>query len=223
MITRIQRLAVVAASCLALSFPILANDIPNPATISTETTATAAKAIAIEGLPTDAPREGTLVTVDLTTNTAYLFRDGDLVAKSLVGTGSDKVLRKGKKTWWFRTPRGLHSVVRRIPNPIWTKPDWAFIEEGKAVPPPNSKKRQVKGKLGKYALDLGDGILLHGTDDPNSFGRKVSHGCIRVPEEMLSTLWQHAAIGTTVYIYESSPDLSIAESKGLNDLDFKLK
>jgi hypothetical protein len=216
LITRIQRLAVVAASSLALSFSLLANDnIPTPPP--------ATEAVSIEGLPAEAPRSGVLVTVDISTNTAYLFRDGELVAKSLVGTGSDKVLKKGKRTWWFRTPRGMHTVVRRIPDPVWTKPDWAFIEEGKAVPPPDSKKRQVKGKLGKYALDLGDGILLHGTDDPNSFGRKVSHGCIRVPDDMLATLWQHAAIGTTVYIYESTPDMSVAQSKGKNDLDFKLE
>lgn len=172
----------------------------------------------VDGLPEGAPTEGTVVTVDLSTHTAYLFRDGELVQKSLAGTGSDKVLKKGRKIWWFRTPRGKHKVVRKIVDPIWTKPDWAFIEEGKKVPPPNSPKRQVKGKLGKYALDLGDGILIHGTDDPNSFGKKVSHGCIRLPDDMLETLWKEVKIGTEVYIFESAPPEQQA-SKGLNDLE----
>ena len=235
--TRTNRIALMVASSLLLSLPLFATDIPTPAPaaptalstpaqtagqINTQNDITTAPNLLAEGLPQDAPRDGVVVTVDISTNTAYLFRDGELMAKSLVATGSDKVLRKGKKTWWFRTPRGLHTILRRIPDPVWRKPDWAFIEEGKAVPAADSKKRLVKGKLGKYALDLGGGILLHGTDDPNSFGRKASHGCIRVPEEMLDTLWQHAGVGTSVYIYESNPDLTkVADSKGLNDLDFK--
>jgi L,D-transpeptidase YbiS len=172
----------------------------------------------VEGLPAGAPREGTVVTVDLSTHTVYLFREGELVRKSLAGTGSDKKLKQGRRIWWFRTPRGKHVVKRKIEDPIWNKPDWAFIEEGKAVPPPNSPKRQVKGKLGKYALDLGDGILIHGTDDPNSFGRKVSHGCIRLPDDMLATLWKEVGVGTEVYIFESTMPEQTA-SKGLNDLE----
>ena len=176
----------------------------------------------IEGLPGDAPREGVLVTVDLSTNRAFLFRNGEKVNSWLVGTGSDKILRKGKKTWWFRTPRGMHKVLRRLEAPVWRKPDWAFIEEGRAVPAADSPKRLVKGKLGKYALDLGEGYLIHGTDDPNSFGRKVSHGCIRAPEEMLEVLWKEVPVGTPVYIYESQPpDTSQLAEKGLNDLDFR--
>lgn len=174
--------------------------------------------VQVVGLPDGAPREGTIVTVDLSTHTVYLFRDGEMLAKSLAGTGSDKKLTKGKKTWWFRTPRGVHKVLRKIPDPVWRKPDWAFIEEGKSVPPADSPKRLVKGKLGKYALDLGDGYLLHGTDDPNSFGRKVSHGCIRLPDHMLETLWKEVAVGTQVFIYESEAPAQTA-SKGMNDLD----
>jgi L,D-transpeptidase ErfK/SrfK len=171
-----------------------------------------------EGLPEEAPREGSVITVDVSTNQLYLFRDGELVAKSPVATGSDKVLKKGSKVWWFRTPRGRHKVVRRIADPVWRKPDWAFIEEGRKVPAPDSPKRFVKGKLGKYALDLGEGILIHGTDDPNSFGRKASHGCIRAPEEILATLWKEAQVGTEVVIFESEPTL-VAGEKGLSDLE----
>jgi L,D-transpeptidase ErfK/SrfK len=179
----------------------------------------------VEGLPADAPTEGTLITVDVSTHTAYLFQDGVLVAKSLVGTGTDKLLKKGRRFWLFRTPRGMHNVLRKIVDPIWTKPDWAFIEEGKPVPPPGSPKRQVKGHLGRYALDLGEGIMLHGTDDPNSFGRKVSHGCIRMQDEMLEQVYQAATIGTPVYIFESTPPSpeSIASGGGMNDLDIAAK
>ncbi|MBV9478621.1 MAG: L,D-transpeptidase [Acidobacteria bacterium] len=172
----------------------------------------------IEGLPADAPHAGTLVTIDVSTNHAYLFKDGQLVRSSAAATGSDKVLKQGRHVWWFRTPRGLHQVLRKITNPVWHKPDWAFVEEGKAVPPADSPLRLERGKMGKYALDLGESVMIHGTDDPKSIGRRVSHGCIRLPNDMLSVLWNEVDVGTPVYIFESRPR-EIAADKGLNDLD----
>ena len=172
----------------------------------------------LEGLPSDAPRTGTVITIDVSTNQAYFFRDGQLVKKSPAATGSDKILRKGRQVWWFRTPRGRHTVVRKIKDPVWTKPDWAFIEEGKKVPPPDSPLRKERGTMGKYALDLGDRVMLHGTNDPKSIGRRVSHGCVRLPNDMLTLLWKEVEVGTEVYIFESQPR-EIAESKGLNDLE----
>jgi len=157
----------------------------------------------IEGLPPDAPRQGTVITVDLGTNRAYLFKDGQLVGKSLAATGSEKVLEHGDDVWLFRTPQGHFKVRRKLTDPVWVKPDWAFIEAGEPVPPPNSPKRNVKGHLGKYALDLGDGIYIHGTDESDSIGRRVSHGCIRLPEDMLTTVYNSAGVGTDVYIFDS--------------------
>jgi L,D-transpeptidase ErfK/SrfK len=171
-----------------------------------------------EGLPPEAPRTGKVITIDVSTNQAYYFRDGVLVKKSKAATGSDKVLRKGYKVWWFRTPRGKHQVVDKIKDPVWTKPDWAFVEEGKPVPPPDSPLRKEKGTMGKYALDLGDRVMIHGTNDPKSIGRRVSHGCIRLPNDMLSLLWKEIEVGTEVYIYDSVPRAA-TDSKGVNDLD----
>ena len=173
-----------------------------------------------EGLPPEAPRTGTIITIDVSTNTAYLFRDGQLIRKSAAATGSDKVLRKGRQGWWFRTPRGKHTIVRKIVEPVWTKPDWAFVEEGKPIPPPDSPLRKEKGTMGKYALDLGDRVMLHGTNDPKSIGRRASHGCIRLPNDMLRVLWKEAQVGTEVYIFDSQP--RYAAQGGLNDLHMKL-
>ncbi|HUP48002.1 MAG TPA: L,D-transpeptidase [Thermoanaerobaculia bacterium] len=182
--------------------------------------APAANAFAfVEGLPPEVPREGVVITIDVSTNTAWLFRDGEVVASSGVATGSDKILRSGHRVWFFRTPRGRLTVQGKIANPVWTKPDWAFIEEGKRVPPPASPSRRVPGKLGQYALDLGGGILIHGTDDPKSIGRRVSHGCIRMPAKMLERVYREVSIGTDVYIFESDPQpLSLT---GLNSLDMR--
>jgi lipoprotein-anchoring transpeptidase ErfK/SrfK len=178
----------------------------------------------IEGLPDDAPDAATLITVDVARNRVYLFQDGKLVDKSPVATGSEKVLKKGGKTFLFHTPRGRMKVLRKIQDPIWTKPDWAFIEDGEKVPPLDSPKRQVKGHLGKYALDLGDGIMIHGTDDVSSFGKRASHGCIRVPGDMLETLYNAAKVGTPVYIFESEVTQTATSNSKTgerhSDLDF---
>lgn len=174
----------------------------------------------VEGLPPEAPRMGKVITIDVSTNQAYFFEDGALVKKSKAATGSDKVLRKGRRVWWFRTPRGKHTVVRKIKDPVWSKPDWAFIEEGKKVPPPDSPLRKERGTMGKYALDLGDRVMIHGTNDPKSIGRRVSHGCIRLPNDMLSLLWKEVDVGTEVVIFDSTP--RYPTGKGLNDLDFDI-
>lgn len=202
-----NRLILAAMVSIACSLPVAAQQIP----------------LDIEGLPNEAPREGIVITVDVATNQAYLFEDGQLVKKSKAATGSDKILRNGRKVWWFRTPRGRHQVVRKIVDPVWTKPDWAFIEEGKKVPPPDHPSRKQKGKLGKYALDLGEGILLHGTDDPSSIGRRASHGCIRLPKDMLSEMYKRAPVGTEVWIFESRISEDAIARKGLNDLEMRLE
>ena len=174
--------------------------------------------LTIEGLPAEAPRVGTVITIDVSTNQAYLFRDGELIQKSRAATGSDKVLRRGRRVWWFRTPRGKYTVLRKIVDPVWTKPDWAFVEEGKPVPPPDSPLRQEKGTMGKYALDLGERVMIHGTNDPKSIGRRASHGCIRLPSDMMKVLYREVEVGTEVHVYESVPEVRGAGG-GLNDLE----
>jgi hypothetical protein len=167
------------------------------------------------GLPDEASRTGVVITIDVSTNRAYLFRDGELVAQSGAATGSGKEFVHGDDMWVFHTPRGHLKVLGKIKDPIWRKPDWAFLEAGEKVPSPNSPVRNVKGKLGKYALDLGDGILIHGTDDPKSIGQSVSHGCIRLPDKMLAKVYSEAQVGTDVYIFDSQRPSERAPSRDI--------
>jgi lipoprotein-anchoring transpeptidase ErfK/SrfK len=157
----------------------------------------------IEGLPDGAPRTGTVVTIDVSTNTAYLIQDGRVIAKSAAATGSNRSLIHGDDEWLFHTPMGHMKVLRKIVDPVWRKPDWAFIEDGQRIPPPDSPRRMVHGHLGRYALDLGEGIMIHGTDDPGSIGRRVSHGCIRLPNRMLNKVFKAAKVGTDVFVFQS--------------------
>jgi lipoprotein-anchoring transpeptidase ErfK/SrfK len=69
------------------------------------------------------------------------------------------------------------------------------------------------GPYGRYAIGLsgrsevltefagGDGqIGIHGTNDPASIGHDVSHGCIRVPNEVMEELNRILPLGTPVVV-----------------------
>lgn len=69
------------------------------------------------------------------------------------------------------------------------------------VPPIGSKNRKVQGMLGKYKLDMGAGVLLHGTPDQKSIGKAATHGCLRLRDEDIEWLYDYVPVGTKVYIY----------------------
>jgi lipoprotein-anchoring transpeptidase ErfK/SrfK len=84
----------------------------------------------------------------------------------------------------------------------------------------------VRNFLGKYALALGDGILIHGTTDKKSLGRPASHGCIRLPADLLANMWKLTKVGTDVYIFDSRPAQTAAAGslpERHSDLDYRRK
>lgn len=69
------------------------------------------------------------------------------------------------------------------------------------VPPYGTTARRYMGVMGTRRLELGDGYGIHGTDHPESIGRSVSHGCVRMRNEDIETLYPMVPVGTPVYIY----------------------
>ncbi len=69
------------------------------------------------------------------------------------------------------------------------------------IPPFGTNARRYKEILGTHRLNLGDGYALHGTNNPNSIGGSVSHGCVRLRNEDIETLYRMIPVGTAVYIY----------------------
>ena len=69
------------------------------------------------------------------------------------------------------------------------------------IPPGESNARKYKEILGIHRLNLGDGYALHGTNVPTSIGHSVSHGCVRLRNEDIETLYNMIPVGTAVYIY----------------------
>ncbi len=146
---------------------------------------------------------GAYVVVDRANNRIYLRRGEALELEAVVSTGSGAVLRETggqQRSWTFDTPPGRFKVLAERPDPVWTKPDWAFLEEGKPIPTRISERREY-GSLGEYALDLGDGYMIHGTLYERLLGRSVTHGCVRVGREALRTIARSTGPGSQVFIY----------------------
>jgi L,D-transpeptidase YbiS len=142
------------------------------------------------------------VVVDQTNNQLYLRTGERVLLQAPCSAGSGMVLRDigGDRFWVFDTPRGRFKVRQRIEDPVWRKPDWAFVEEGKPIPK-NPGERIEYGTLGEYALYLEDGYMIHGTLYERLLGRSVTHGCIRLGRDDLRALWRSTKIGTPVFIF----------------------
>jgi predicted transcriptional regulator len=75
------------------------------------------------------------------------------------------------------------------------------FDEKLFIPPMGTLNRRIEGELGFFALDLGNGILLHGTPHKTSIGQAVTHGCIRLTDEDIEWLHDMIPVGAKVYIY----------------------
>jgi lipoprotein-anchoring transpeptidase ErfK/SrfK len=120
------------------------------------------------------------VDVDLTSRTLTLYEHGDVVTTTPVAVGTGDA----------PTPTGDFYVVDKLDtgDPAGDYGPFAFGLSAHSE------------TLTEFAG--GDGqVGIHGTDDPSSIGQAVSHGCIRVPNEVAETLNQVLALGTPVTIH----------------------
>jgi len=199
---------------------------------------------------------GFRVIVSLRERHVVVMRGADTLRYATAAVASGLTIEMDGRSWTFRTPRGRHTVLRKLDNPVWRPPDWLYAEAALShklalvrlqpgrpvrvndedllvirnqqvgllsratgafsplptdehivfndtlyIPPFATRNRLVEGELGRYALDLGDGYLIHGTTDPRSIGRAVTHGCIRLGDEDIQWMYSNVPAGTPVIIY----------------------
>ncbi len=99
-----------------------------------------------------------------------------------------------------------NDVVKRYPDgktvPLEAAEGHEIVAGGNVIVPPyGTNQRKYVGVLGSFRLNLGDGYALHGTDEPSSIGHSVSHGCVRLRNEDIETLYGMVPVGTPVFIY----------------------
>jgi hypothetical protein len=199
---------------------------------------------------------GLRVVISLRERRVWVMRGVDTLRVAKAAVASGMTINFAGRSWTFRTPRGRHTVLRKVEDPVWRPPDWLYAEtamnhglelarlrpdrpvrvnrdhlmmvrEGMVglldqvtgrfmplptdehivfndtlyIPPIVTENRKVAGELGRYALDLGDGYLIHGTADPKSIGKAVTHGCIRLGDEDIEWLYRNVPMGTAVHVY----------------------
>ena len=145
----------------------------------------------------------TYMVINTTDNRFFLYKSRKLLREGFCSSGSYTLLRTedGEKQWIFRTPKGRFTIHGKTTDPVWRKPDWAFVEEGLPIPSEGDPSRWEYGVLGDYALSLGDGYLIHGTIYKRFLGMPVTHGCIRLNDDDLKAVYETLNIGSKVYIY----------------------
>jgi lipoprotein-anchoring transpeptidase ErfK/SrfK len=95
----------------------------------------------------------------------------------------------------YPTPLGRFLIVVRWANPWWYPPASPWAHGLKPVPPGPGNP------LGTRWLGLSaPGVGIHGTPDDASIGYSASHGCIRMHISDAEWLFDHVAVGTTVFI-----------------------
>lgn len=145
----------------------------------------------------------TFVVIDRVHNRLWLNENGQITLEAKISAGAGSILKdpKTQREWIFDTPIGRFKIKNKRERPLWTAPDWEFIEANEPYPK-NYADRTEEGMLGEYALDLDiPGYMIHGTLYERLIGRNVTHGCVRVGKDDLRILWKKVPIGSTVFIF----------------------
>jgi lipoprotein-anchoring transpeptidase ErfK/SrfK len=93
---------------------------------------------------------------------------------------------------------GTHRISNKREWPGWTPP----AEMRKRVPGlPKYMPGGIDNPLGARALYIGSTLYrIHGTNEPNSIGRDVSSGCIRMVNDDVIDLYERVRVGAKVIV-----------------------
>ncbi|HVL82244.1 MAG TPA: L,D-transpeptidase family protein [Actinomycetota bacterium] len=112
------------------------------------------------------------------------------------GTGLVKSYPVGVGALRFPTPPGAYFIRSKAKNPTWRNPGSGWARSMPAVIGPGPKN-----PLGSRAMRLDrEALVIHGTPNPASVGRRSSHGCIRMRKADVEDLFERVPVGTEVFI-----------------------
>jgi lipoprotein-anchoring transpeptidase ErfK/SrfK len=119
------------------------------------------------------------VEVDLATRLLTVFEGDQVVLETPIAIGAPDA----------PTPTGEFAIVDRLQSPDPASPYGPFALGLSAHSDTFSEFAGGDGQIG-----------IHGTDDPASIGQPVSHGCIRVPNDVVTLLAGLLPLGTPVTV-----------------------
>jgi lipoprotein-anchoring transpeptidase ErfK/SrfK len=121
--------------------------------------------------------------VDLSDRQVYLFQDGIQVTNYEISIG---------QTGW-ETPTGQFQVITMQVDPVWQHPFTGELF-------PSGAQNPLGSRWIGFWTDGIHQIGLHGTNQDELIGQAVSHGCIRLRNADIQSLYTQVAIGTTLLV-----------------------
>jgi lipoprotein-anchoring transpeptidase ErfK/SrfK len=130
---------------------------------------------------------GTIVISTKERRLYYVLEDGNSALKYGIGVGKEGFSWKGTQT-----------ISRKREWPDWTPPKEMIARRPEL---PDHMDGGLNNPLGARALYLGDTLYrIHGTNEPNSIGKAVSSGCIRMADPDVMDLYNRVDVGATVVV-----------------------
>jgi lipoprotein-anchoring transpeptidase ErfK/SrfK len=118
------------------------------------------------------------ISIDKSQNILILKSDEEIIKTYVVATGANN-----------STPVGKFKIVNKLVNPTWFKAG--------AVVAPDSPENILGSRW--MGINLG-GYGIHGTTDPQSVGKQVTQGCVRMVNSEVEELYAIVPVGTEVTI-----------------------
>lgn len=126
------------------------------------------------------------IIVNKKTNELAWIKDGKIAMTAEVATGKTNDL----------TPEGLFTITVKAKDPYYRK---------KNIPGGDPRNPLGSRWIGFDAKGTDGRIYgLHGTNQPSSIGKYISHGCIRLPKAKLESLFDQVPIGTKILVTNSN-------------------
>ncbi|MGN8119779.1 L,D-transpeptidase [Labrys sp. 22185] len=131
---------------------------------------------------------GTIVISTKEKRLYYVLSDGISALKYGIGVG------KQGFSW-----TGIETVSRKREWPDWTPPKEMIARRPEL---PDHMEGGLNNPLGARALYLGSTLYrIHGTNEPQTIGKAVSSGCIRMANPDVIDLYDRVALGTKVVVF----------------------
>lgn len=132
--------------------------------------------------PEVAPHNTNLI-IKLSDRRVYLYRNNILLASYPIAIG---------KAGW-ETPVGNYKVIEMQRDPAWQHP-WT----GKIIPP--GAENPLGARWIGFWTDGKNFIGFHGTPQEKLIGQAVSHGCVRMRNKDILSLYAQVDVGTPVTV-----------------------
>lgn len=129
-------------------------------------------------------------------------KEKSVIFKTVVALGMDRCLPKEKGGRCYYTEPGEYQVRWKVHDPEgieWCIPESMEKEYANSIA---RGKRCFRGAIGSYALNIGKTYAIHGTSNPRSLGKKVSHGCVRTANTDMEKIFKLMDVGDKVFIVE---------------------